>query len=52
VYDIRGRKVFEKQAVSGGGILVQNVNLNVEAGVYLVEVVSNGRRSVKKFVVN
>ncbi|NUY81071.1 proprotein convertase P-domain-containing protein [Flavobacterium sp. MAH-1] len=52
VYDMRGRRIFEKKTVSGGGILLQTVNLNVEAGVYLIEVEHEDRRSVKRFIVN
>ena len=51
VYDMRGRRIFDKKVVSDGGILLQSVNLSVEAGIYMIEVESQGRRTVKKFVV-
>gem|GEM_PF-7131644 len=52
VYDLRGRRIFEKHAASNGGMLLQQVNLNAQAGVYMVEVESQGRRSFRKFILN
>lgn len=51
VYDMRGRRIFEKKSASSGDVFVQSVSLNAQAGVYMIEVTSEGRRSVKKFVV-
>jgi subtilisin-like proprotein convertase family protein len=51
VYDIRGRRIFEKKPVVNGGVLLETINLNAEAGVYLLEVQSEGRKSVKKFII-
>lgn len=51
VYDMRGRRIFEKKNTSSGGVMLENVNLQVESGVYMIEVNSEGKRTVKKFVV-
>lgn len=51
VYDMRGRRIFEKKTVSNGGVFLQNVSLNAQAGIYMIEMSSQGRRMVKKFVV-
>nr|WP_223845565.1 zinc-dependent metalloprotease family protein [Flavobacterium selenitireducens] len=51
VYDMRGRQIFEKRALSDGGLLLQHVSLNAEAGIYMIEVESQGRRAIKKFIV-
>lgn len=51
VYDMRGRKIYQHQPVLNGGNWVENIQLQTEAGMYLIELSGNGTKAVKKFVV-
>lgn len=51
VYDMSGRKIFEKKSVVNGGSLREHIDLHAEAGVYLIEVQNKGRKNTKKFII-
>ena len=51
IYDLRGRKIYQKQAVANGGNWIENVELQVQSGMYLIELSGEGTKTVKKFVV-
>ncbi|MGK4569127.1 zinc-dependent metalloprotease [Flavobacterium sp. 3HN19-14] len=48
IFDMRGRKIFEGKPFTG---TTQNIILNAETGIYLLELQSEGRKTVKKFIV-
>ncbi|WP_284652352.1 reprolysin-like metallopeptidase [Flavobacterium terrisoli] len=52
VYDMRGRKIYQRQPVSNGGNWVENIQLEAQAGMYLIELSGNGAKAVKKFMIN
>lgn len=52
IYDIRGRKIYQRQPVLNGGNWVENIQLQPQAGMYLIELSGNEAKTVKKFMVN
>lgn len=51
VYDMRGRKIYHHQPILNGGNWIENIQLEAQAGMYLIELSGNGTKAVKKFVV-
>lgn len=51
VYDMRGRRIYEKEAIASGSLFSESVQFFAEAGVYLVEVGYDGKKSSRKIVV-
>lgn len=52
VYDLRGRRIYEKKTASGGGMFTDLIMLNAEKGVYLVNVANEGRQYSNKIIIN
>ncbi|MDI1256314.1 MAG: M12 family metallo-peptidase [Flavobacterium sp.] len=48
IYDLRGRKIFEGKTFSEK---TQQISVNAAAGIYLLELQSEGRKSIKKFII-
>ena len=51
VYDMRGRRIYEKSATSQGGLFSETISLSAEAGIYMVDVEQNGKKKSKKIVI-
>jgi subtilisin-like proprotein convertase family protein len=51
VYDMQGRMVYSTNAAPSGGLIIQPINLNVQAGVYVVNIIQGANKSTKKMVV-
>jgi len=51
VYDLRGRKIYQKQSVANGGNWMENIDLQAQSGIYLIELSGEGTKTVKKFIV-
>jgi len=53
LFDIRGRKVFNKVYNTTGTIFNQEVNFNsLDKGIYLLNVESEGKKATKKLIIN
>ena len=51
VYDMRGRMIFNQSTAPASGLVSQPVQLNAQAGVYVVNVQQGSSKSSKKIVV-
>ena len=51
VYDMRGRMIFNQSIAPASGLVSQPVQLNAQAGVYVVNVQQGSSKSSKKIVV-
>lgn len=51
VYDMRGRRIYEKATASQGGLFSETITLSAEAGIYIVDVEQGGRKTSKKIVI-
>jgi subtilisin-like proprotein convertase family protein len=52
VYDMRGRRIFEKAIEAGSGVFTDAIQLNAESGVYIVNVEHNGTKTAKRIIIN
>ena len=53
LFDIRGRKVFENSYLNNSTIFNQEINFgSLEKGVYLLNVLSEGKQATKKIIIN
>jgi subtilisin-like proprotein convertase family protein len=50
VYDMRGRRIYEKATSSTGGSFSEKIELTAESGVYMLNIDYNGGRSSRKIV--
>lgn len=51
VYDLRGRKIYQKQSVVNGGNWIEKIDLQAQSGMYLIELSGEGTKTVKKFFI-
>ncbi|HSD14179.1 MAG TPA: T9SS type A sorting domain-containing protein, partial [Flavobacterium sp.] len=53
LFDIRGRRVYNKVFNSSGAMFNQEINFNsLEKGIYLLNVESEGKKATKKLIIN
>ncbi|MCF6132413.1 reprolysin-like metallopeptidase [Flavobacterium wongokense] len=50
IYDMCGRKIYQRQPILNGGNWIDNIQLQAQDGIYLVELSGNGTKTVKKFI--
>ena len=51
VYDMRGRKLYGQSTTAAPGLFTQQIQIEAQAGIYLVTIEQGGRKSTKKIVV-
>ncbi|MFT3795612.1 reprolysin-like metallopeptidase [Flavobacterium sp.] len=51
IYDLRGRKIFDKKPVLHGGELNETITIDAASGMYLMELQSGNAKTVKKFII-
>jgi subtilisin-like proprotein convertase family protein len=51
ISDMHGRTIFAKNVFASGDTLFETINLSAEAGIYMFEIVSDGRKNIKKFII-
>jgi subtilisin-like proprotein convertase family protein len=52
VYDMRGRRIYEKQSLATGGIFNDSIQLSAQSGIYLVNIEHGGKTTSKKIIIN
>ena len=53
LFDVRGRKVFENNYITNGSVFNQEINFgSLEKGIYLLNVLSDGKQATKKIIIN
>ncbi|HEX8270325.1 MAG TPA: zinc-dependent metalloprotease family protein [Flavobacterium sp.] len=51
IFDIRGRRIYEKKVAVTGTELLQNISINAAPGIYLLKLESDGNTEVRKFFI-